>query len=188
MITPPTYSAATNCQPISTTSTTPSSITRLVDANMKIIEVTKSAPLANRDFAIAEAAYEQDEESAPNTEARVTAAGPRSPSLARSASLGTNACTTPESPKPRISAQSVSQSMKKASRSEEPMPCSTAPGVAARACCAACINSVSSPASGCWPPTLVSIPPGGIQVGRVVFGPDYCARKKYIDGATECLL
>ena len=76
MMTPPTYSAAANCQPISTTSTTPSSTTRFVDANMKIIEVTKSAPLANSDFAIAEAAYEQDEESAPNTEARVTAAGP----------------------------------------------------------------------------------------------------------------
>ncbi len=56
MMTPPTYSAATNSQPISTTRTMPSSTTRLVEANMKIIEVTKSAPLANSDLAIAEAA------------------------------------------------------------------------------------------------------------------------------------
>ena len=56
MIGPPTNSAAANCQPISTISTTPSSITRLVDANMKIIAVVKSAPFWNSDFAIAVAA------------------------------------------------------------------------------------------------------------------------------------
>jgi hypothetical protein len=56
MIAPPTYSATANCQPISTIRMTPSSITRFVDANMKIIDVTKSAPLVNSDFAIAEAA------------------------------------------------------------------------------------------------------------------------------------
>ena len=34
----------------------PSSMTRFVEATMKTIEVVKSAPFANNDFAIAEAA------------------------------------------------------------------------------------------------------------------------------------
>ena len=56
MIGPPTNSASANCQPISTSSTMPSSTTRFVDANMKIIAVVKSAPFWNSDFAIAVAA------------------------------------------------------------------------------------------------------------------------------------
>ena len=36
--------------------TMPSSTTRLVDANMKIMALVKSAPLAKRDFAMADAA------------------------------------------------------------------------------------------------------------------------------------
>ncbi len=56
MIDPPTNSAAMNCQPIKTTSTIPSSMTRFVEANMKTIDETKSAPLRKSDFAIAEAA------------------------------------------------------------------------------------------------------------------------------------
>ena len=62
---PPTNSAATNCQPINTASTTPSSTTRFVEANMKTIDATKSAPFWNSDLAVAEAAYEQDDEMAP---------------------------------------------------------------------------------------------------------------------------
>ena len=65
MIAPPTNSLAANCQPMSTTSTMPSSTTRLVEANMNTIEATKSAPLANSDLAMAEAAYEQDDETMP---------------------------------------------------------------------------------------------------------------------------
>ena len=53
---PPTNSAIMNCQPMSTSITSPSSITRLVEATMKIIAVVKSAPRANSDFAIADAA------------------------------------------------------------------------------------------------------------------------------------
>ncbi len=75
MIDPPTNSAAANCQPINTTSTTPSSMTRFVDANMKTIAETKSAPFWNSDFAIAEAAYEQLDDTMPKLEARATAAG-----------------------------------------------------------------------------------------------------------------
>ena len=56
MMAPPTNSLTANCQPISTTSTMPSSTTRFVEANMKTIAATKSAPLANRDLAIADAA------------------------------------------------------------------------------------------------------------------------------------
>ncbi len=65
MITPPTSSLTANCQPISTTSTMPSSITRLVEANMNTAAATKSAPLTKRDFAIALAAYEHEEEAIP---------------------------------------------------------------------------------------------------------------------------
>ena len=56
MIGPPMNSAAANCQPIRMSSTTPSSITRLVEANMNTIAVMKSAPFWNSDFAIAVAA------------------------------------------------------------------------------------------------------------------------------------
>src|ERR1035438_6262373 len=62
MMTPPTNSLTANCQPISTTSTMPSSITRLVEANMNTVAATKSAPFTKRDFAIALAAYEHEEE------------------------------------------------------------------------------------------------------------------------------
>ena len=40
MMMPPTNSLTANCQPISTTSTIPSSMTRLVDANMKTMAAT----------------------------------------------------------------------------------------------------------------------------------------------------
>ena len=70
MIGPPMNSAAANCQPMSTTSTMPSSSTRFVDANMKIIAVVKSAPFWNRDFDIAVAAYEHDDDTMPSPLAR----------------------------------------------------------------------------------------------------------------------
>ncbi len=76
MIAPPTNSAAANCQPISRIKTRPSSMTRFVDANMKIIDVTKSAPFWNSDFAIAAAAYEQLDDAIPKPAARATARGP----------------------------------------------------------------------------------------------------------------
>ena len=53
---PPTNSAAANCQPISTATTMPSSITRLVEASMKAIAVTKPAPSVNSDLVMAAAA------------------------------------------------------------------------------------------------------------------------------------
>ena len=56
MIGPPMNSAAANCQPMRITNTTPSSITRFVEANMNTMAATKSAPFWNSDFAIAVAA------------------------------------------------------------------------------------------------------------------------------------
>ncbi len=56
MMMPPANSLTANCQPISTTRTMPSSMTRLVEANMNTIAATKSAPLETRDLAIAVAA------------------------------------------------------------------------------------------------------------------------------------
>ena len=53
---PPTYSASVNCQPISTQSTSPSSQTRLVEANWKASAVTAEAPFWKSDLAIAIAA------------------------------------------------------------------------------------------------------------------------------------
>src|SRR5438477_11988150 len=111
---PPTNSAAANCQPMSTNSTTPSSTTRFVDANMKTIAETKSAPFWNSDFAIAVAAYEQLDETMPKPLARATAFGPWSPRTRCISSFDTNAWTAPESVNPSTSAHSVSQNMKNA--------------------------------------------------------------------------
>ena len=118
MITPPTNSPSANCQPSSTQITIPSSITRFVEANMKTIELTKSAPRWKSVLAIADAAYEHEDDAAPNNVARPISRGPRRPSTRSIDTRGTNACTAPEIPKPRIRAQSVAQNMKNASRSE----------------------------------------------------------------------
>ena len=56
MMLPPTNSLTANCHPISTTSTIPNSRTRLVEANMKTMDATKSAPLTKSDFAMEDAA------------------------------------------------------------------------------------------------------------------------------------
>ena len=65
MIGPPTNSATANCQPSRTSITSPSSTTRLVEAIMKTMALVKSAPLTNSDLAMADAAYEQEEETMP---------------------------------------------------------------------------------------------------------------------------
>ncbi len=53
---PPRYSARVNCQPISTQSTSPSSQTRLVEANWKASAEAAEAPFWKRLLAIAIAA------------------------------------------------------------------------------------------------------------------------------------
>ena len=76
----------------------------------------KSAPFLNSDLAIADAAYEQLDDAMPYPDARAIAAGRCVPSFACIAAFETKAWTTPDSVKPSTSAQSVSQSMKRASR------------------------------------------------------------------------
>ncbi len=125
MMGPPTNSAAMNCQPSNTSITMPSSMTRFVDAIMNTMAATKSAPLAKSDFDMADAAYEQLDDTMPYPAARPTAAGRWLPSFACICSFETNAWTTPESVKPRTRAQSVSQNMKKPSRMLLPMPTNT---------------------------------------------------------------
>ncbi len=53
---PPTNSASVNCHPIRIHSTSPSSHTRLVEANWNASAVTADAPFANSERAIAIAA------------------------------------------------------------------------------------------------------------------------------------
>ena len=65
MMNPPTNSAAANCHPINVHITRPNSKTKLVLANIKTIEVVKSAPFSIRLLEIALAAYEQLELMAP---------------------------------------------------------------------------------------------------------------------------
>ena len=125
MMKPPTNWATANCQPNKTTITTPISITKLVEANMKTLTATKSAPFTKSDLDMAVAAYEHDDESIPKAVARPTAGRWWSPNLARIGSRLTKAWTAPESPKPKMSGQSVTQNMKKASRSDRPMSMST---------------------------------------------------------------
>ena len=88
---PPTNSAAANCQPIRIQITKPSSITKFVLANIKIIDAVKSAPRANKLFASALAAYEQDELTIPNSDARAIVLGLWSPKSSRIRLRDTNA-------------------------------------------------------------------------------------------------
>src|SRR5919206_596547 len=79
---PPMYSASVNCHPISTQSTSPSSQTRLVEANWKTSADAADAPFWKSVFPIATAAYEQDDEAAPSPVASRSGRGPRPASAA----------------------------------------------------------------------------------------------------------
>src|SRR3954453_5641200 len=63
---PPRYSASVNCQPSRTHRTSPSSHTRLVEANWNASADAADAPFWNRLLAMAMAAYEHDEDAAPS--------------------------------------------------------------------------------------------------------------------------
>jgi hypothetical protein len=95
----------------------PSSITRLVEANWKAIDAVKLAPRRNSVRANATAAYEQEEEAAPSPAAIASVRGESSGSRRRSSPFVTTACTAPESAKPGISAQRISQNIPKAKES-----------------------------------------------------------------------
>src|SRR5436309_3262488 len=109
---PPTYSASVNCQPISTHSTRPSSHTRFVEANWNASAVADDAPFWNRDFAIAIAAYEHDEDAAPSPVASATGFGPDPDSARSIRARGTHAWSIAEIAKPNTSAHQTSQAIK----------------------------------------------------------------------------
>jgi hypothetical protein len=92
----------------------PSSMTRLVEANWNAIAAVKLAPLRKIDRAKATAAYEHDEEAAPRPEATHSERGESSGSSRLISPLDTTACTIPDSAKPRMSAQRISQNIPKA--------------------------------------------------------------------------
>ena len=94
--------------------TIPSSITRFVEANSNAIAAVKSAPLRNKERASATAAYEHDDEAAPRPVARHNERGESSGISRRISLFDTTACTAPDSAKPRINAQRISQNMPKA--------------------------------------------------------------------------
>src|SRR5882724_3944621 len=122
---PPRNSAAANGQPRRRTMMMLSSTTRFVEANSKAIAAVKFAPLRKIDRASATAAYEHDDDAAPSAHAIASVRGESSGSSRLIWRLETTAWTTPESAKPRISAQRISQSIAKAKPSACPMPAST---------------------------------------------------------------
>ena len=97
--------------------TIPSSKTRFVEANWNAIAVCRLAPFWKSDFAIATAAYEQEDDAAPSPVASPIGRPPLPPSARWIRSRGTHAWTIPESAKPRISAQPTSQAMRNAAQS-----------------------------------------------------------------------
>ena len=66
MIGPPTNSPSVNCQPRISAIAIPSSITRFVEAIWNAIAAVKSAPFRKSERASATAAYEHEDDAAPN--------------------------------------------------------------------------------------------------------------------------
>ena len=87
----------------------PSSTTRLVEAISNAIAAVKFAPLRNRERANATAAYEHDDDAAPNPAATARVRGRSSPINPTIVDLRTTACTTADRAKPRINAHRISQ-------------------------------------------------------------------------------
>ncbi len=69
MIGPPTNSPSVNCQPRISAIAIPSSITRFVEAIWNAIAAVKSAPFRKSERASATAAYEHEDDAAPNAAA-----------------------------------------------------------------------------------------------------------------------
>src|SRR5947209_20573454 len=111
MMIPPTSSARANCQPSKMISRMPSSITRFVEANSNAIDAVKFAPLRKRERARATAAYEHEDDAAPNPHATASERGESSGNSLLISDFDTTAWTTPESANPRISAQRISHVM-----------------------------------------------------------------------------
>src|SRR6266568_1453039 len=108
MIGPPTNSARVNCQDSSSAMMMPSAMTSVVLAISKVIAAVKLAPRRNSARASATAAYEHDDEAAPNPVASASAFGPSSPSSRATVCRRITAWTTADSVNPRISDQVIS--------------------------------------------------------------------------------
>ena len=91
---PPLSSATRNCQPNRMKSTRPSSKTRLVEANSKMMALPRDAPLRKSVRATATAAYEQEEEAAPSPVAMAADLGESVPRARETRSFDTKASTT----------------------------------------------------------------------------------------------
>jgi hypothetical protein len=83
-------------------------MTRFVEANSNAIDAVKFAPLRKSARASATAAYEHDDDAAPNPHAIVRDLGESSGSSLLISDFDTTAWTTPDSVNPRISAQRTS--------------------------------------------------------------------------------
>src|SRR4051812_23590437 len=108
------YSASVNCQPMSTQSTSPSSHTRLVEANWNASADAADAPFRKSDLAIAIAAYEHDDEAAPRPVAHAIGRAPLPLSERSMRSRGTQAWTIAEMKKPSTSAHQTCQAISSA--------------------------------------------------------------------------
>ena len=95
-IKPPTISAARNCQPRKIIIRIPSSITRLVEANMNATAAIKCAPFFTKARAAANAAKEQEEEAAPKNVLKEMLLKSASPIYLVILPFGTKACIMPE--------------------------------------------------------------------------------------------
>src|SRR2546426_668843 len=108
MIGPPTNSARVNRHPIRSARSTPSSITKFVDANSNAIAAVKFAPLRKSDLANATAAYEHDDDAAPNPQAIAIVRGESSGSSRVISDFETSAWTAADNANPRTSAHRIS--------------------------------------------------------------------------------
>ena len=110
----PKPSASTKRQPRKIQRTKPSSSTRLVEANMNASAGTSAAPFLKTVRAVATAAYEHDELTAPRKVAHPTERRLVFPNCLVTLSLRTKTCRKADSPKPNASAQNVCHSMSSA--------------------------------------------------------------------------
>jgi len=127
MIGPPMNSAAVNCQPINRARITPSSTTRLVEPISKAMAAVKFAPLRINERASATAAYEHDDDAAPNSAAIPRVRGRSSPINPTMVDLRTTACTTADRANPRINAHRISHVIDPASARACPIAPITTP-------------------------------------------------------------
>jgi hypothetical protein len=131
MIGPPTNSAAVNCQPIDRPRITASSTTRFVEPISNAMAATKLAPLRINDRANANAtaAYEHDDDAAPNAAPVARVRGRSSPSNLTIVDFRTTTCTTADRKNPRINAHKISQVIDPVRASACPIAATTTPAL-----------------------------------------------------------